>query len=191
MRKPRNLSREERELWHRVASRTEPLVRSGPVAAASPGKKTVPNAPADPPKAPIQPFRIGAAAKSSARPATGGGQPDFHVAMDHKTWRRMKGGKLVPEARLDLHGMTLEQARARLSNFVESSAARGFRLILVITGKGRPGSITSPIPSRTGVLRRQVPHWLGAMPVVLQVSTANRKHGGDGALYVYLRRRRG
>ena len=103
----------------------------------------------------------------------------------------MKGGKLSPEARLDLHGMTLEQAHTRLSSFVESSAARGLRLILVITGKGRPGSQASPIPSRTGVLRRQVPHWLGAMPVVLQVSAANRKHGGDGALYVYLRRRRG
>ena len=191
MRKPRNLSREERELWHRVASRAEPLVRPGPAAANSPGKKAAPKPPATPQKAPIQPFRIGAAAKTLARPAVSPSEPDLHLSMDHKTWRRMKGGKLTPEARLDLHGMTLEQAHGRLSAFIETSAVQGRRLVLVITGKGRPGSSASPIPSRTGVLRRQVPHWLGAMPVVLQVSTANRKHGGDGALYVYLRRRRG
>jgi len=63
--------------------------------------------------------------------------------------------------------------------------------VLVITGKGRDDDGPGPIPRRRGVLRHQVPQWLSRPPLgpaVLQVTPAHRKHGGEGALYVYLRR---
>ncbi len=185
MRKPRNLSPEERALWQRVASQTE---RLGPVRREEAPKTPLAKPVSKPPQSvSIPTFRIGAKATNtapapSARPA--------HIAMDHKAFRKMKSGKLPPEARLDLHGMTLDQAHPRLHRFIEASAGRGLRLVLVITGKGRVGGDDSPIPTRPGVLRRQVPHWLRAMPAVLQISEASRNHGGEGALYVYLRRRR-
>ena len=67
-------------------------------------------------------------------------------------------------------------------------------LVLVITGKGRPGQDEGPAPLRQGVLRRQVPVWLAQPPLgplVLQVAEAHVRHGGAGARYVYLRRQRG
>ena len=186
MRKPRNLSPEERALWDRVARQTErlhPLQRVEP-APKKPAKIVSKSAE----KPPIPEFRIGAKATASAPPLRPAAAP---IAMDHKAYRKMKGGKLPPEARIDLHGMTLAEAHPRLLRFIETSHARNLRLVLVITGKGRPGSDEGPIPSRPGVLRRQVPHWLQPHPAVLQISQASRKHGGAGALYVYLRRRRG
>ncbi len=185
MRKPRDLSPEERALWERVASQTERLT---PMRATGLAEAKAPESEPDPPeKMSIPVFRIGTQAPRTAptpKAATA------HVAMDHKAFRKLKRGKLAPEARLDLHGMTLEQAHTRLLGFIDASAARGLRLVLIITGKGRPGSDNNPIPSRPGVLRRQVPHWLRAMPMILQITQASRKHGGEGALYVYLRRRR-
>ncbi len=185
-RKPRNLSREERELWQRAIARAEPLSAPG-----WPGKTKTPKAKAEPRQPDrdfFESFRVGS--KASVAPVLPG-LSRAPLRMDAKAYRKMKGGRLRPEARLDLHGLTLSQAQPRLSAFIETSMARGLRLVLVITGKGRPGSETNPVPSRPGVLRRQVPHWLRAMPAVLEVSEANRKHGGAGALYVYLRRRRG
>jgi len=186
MRKPRNLSPEERALWERVASQTERLT---PMRRTGLAKVKAPKPEPDPPeKPPIPAFRIGVMA---TRTAPAPKAATAHIAMDQKAFRKLKRGKLVPEARLDLHGMTLEQAHPRLLGFIDASAARGLRLVLVITGKGRPGSDDNPIPTRPGVLRRQVPHWLRAMPVILQITQASHKHGGEGALYVYLRRRRG
>ena len=69
---------------------------------------------------------------------------------------------------------------------------RGLRHVLVITGKGRAGGPDAPLPVRPGALRHAVPHWLHMPPLsaaVLQVTPAHRRHGGDGAYYVYLRRR--
>jgi len=71
----------------------------------------------------------------------------------------MSRGKLAPEARIDLHGMTLAEAHPELIRFILSSQAQGLRLVLVITGQGRRGSDDGPIPQRQGILRRQVPDW--------------------------------
>ena len=113
--------------------------------------------------------------------------------MDRKTHLRLKRGKLSPEARLDLHGMTTERAHPRLISFILKAQADGKRLVLVITGKGKPGDDAGPMPRPRGVLKRQVPMWLAMPPLaqaVLQISAANIRHGGDGAFYVYLRRHR-
>ncbi len=139
----------------------------------------------------IREFRIGS--NASPRPASAkvGGAA---LVMDHKAFRKMKSGKLSPEARIDLHGLTLAQAQPQLMRFIQDSAAQGRRLVLVITGKGRASRDDGPIPTRPGALRHQVPFWLHSpslKPLVLQTSEANQKHGGQGAIYVYLRRSRG
>ena len=96
----------------------------------------------------------------------------------------VKGEKDALAARIDLHGLTHDAARAALTRFIERSVAEGWRAVLVITGKGVGGD---------GVLRRRAPEWLAAPPIrphVAGVSEAHRRHGGDGALYVALKRRR-
>ena len=115
------------------------------------------------------------------------------VNMDSKSFGKMKRGKLVPEARIDLHGMTMAQAHPELLAFILGSHALGRRLVLVITGKGKDRDDGGPIPTRNGVLRHQVPQWMAMPPLaqaILQVTPAHLKHGGHGAYYVYLRRSR-
>ena len=195
MKKPRNLSREERALWDRVAARTEPL-QDRPAPFPDP-PKFEPISPLAPEKPPLTNFRVGEKVDHKADHDLMAGISqqlrDAPVRMDKKAHGKMTRGKLKPEARIDLHGMTLAQAHPSLISFILSSHAAGHRLVLVITGKGRGTDDGGPIPVRHGRLRHEVPHWLRTLPlgsVVLQVSEAHRRHGGHGALYVYLRRAR-
>ena len=83
-------------------------------------------------------------------------------------------------------------AKGELAGFILSARSAGLRLVLVITGKGR-GDL-GPLPTRSGALRHEVPHWLGMAPMagaVMQVVPAHFRHGGGGAYYVWLRRFRG
>lgn len=96
------------------------------------------------------------------------------------------------DARLDLHGMRQDEAHARLLGFLTNAQHRGHRLILVITGKGGSAYHGPSIDGR-GVLRRLVPQWLAGAPFrpyVLGFAGAHSYHGGSGALYVRVRRRR-
>lgn len=108
--------------------------------------------------------------------------------------RRLSRGKQLPEARLDLHGMTRDQARQALTGFLLAARARGQRLVLVITGKGRSRPDDDlAVPSRPGALRHDLPQWLQMPPLnamVLDLRLAHRRHGGAGAFYIYLRRNR-
>ncbi|WP_102106628.1 Smr/MutS family protein [Oceaniglobus roseus] len=188
---PRRLSAEEEALWNKVVGRTAPIPRSD----VAPPFQTAP-APKDP--APLPRFEIGDRARDS-RPAYDLVPPisrqlaSAPVAMDHKAFTRMKRGKLPVEGRIDLHGMTLDEAHPRVIAFVMASHNAGKRLVLVITGKGRRGPDFGAIPVRHGILKHQVPMWLRSgvlAPLVLQVSEAHQSHGGSGAYYVYLRRAR-
>ena len=99
--------------------------------------------------------------------------------------QRVARGKNAIDARLDLHGLTQAQAHSTLLHFLRNAQARDARLVLVITGKGRGGE--------TGVLRRQVPQWLGLpefRSLVVGFEDAHIAHGGEGALYVRVRRTR-
>jgi DNA-nicking Smr family endonuclease len=196
MRKPRHLSPDERELWDRVAECATPLhpTREKPVPELSPSPKPKrPIAPSDP----MPEFRVGqkvtaTRAHDVMRPLVDrlAGAP---VNMDNKSFGKMKRGKLKPEARIDLHGMTLAEAHPELVAFILGSQAIGRRLVLVITGKGKDRDDGGPITTRFGVLRHQVPQWLSLSPLsqaILQVTPAHLKHGGHGAYYVYLRRTR-
>tara|TARA_Y100001960_G_C14694963_1_gene838511 strand:- start:710 stop:1309 length:600 start_codon:yes stop_codon:yes gene_type:complete len=113
--------------------------------------------------------------------------------MDQKSYKKMRKGKLIPEAKLDLHGLTKAQAQPSLVDFVLSSFNKGKRLVLVITGKGNRGDETSFSLSERGVLRQLVPIWLRSEQlsrVILKFESAHSRHGGSGATYVYLRKNR-
>jgi DNA-nicking Smr family endonuclease len=115
------------------------------------------------------------------------------VQMDKRAFTKLRRGKIRPEGKLDLHGMTLDRAHPALNRFIMSSHQNDKRLVLVVTGKGKQRDEGGPIPARFGVLRHQVLHWLNATPlsaIVMQVSQAHVSHGGGGAYYVYLRRSR-
>ncbi|HGG04900.1 MAG TPA: DNA mismatch repair protein MutS [Aliiroseovarius sp.] len=188
-RKPRKLRPEEVVLWEKVAARTE---RLGPVARVEQAAAQAPKRSHTKPDLPdLTHFEVGVTAHRKPAPAK---VQSHSIAMDFKSYKKMKGGKIRPEARIDLHGLTLAEAQPRLIGFIIDQARQGRRLVLVITGKGRSGYDDGPMPVRRGVLRHQVPHWLHSAPLktlVLQTAEANRSHGGQGALYVYLRRQRG
>ena len=106
--------------------------------------------------------------------------------VDKRTFDRLRRGRLRPEARLDLHGMTQDQAHKALIKFIEGSQEEGRRCVIVITGRGR-------VSEGGGVLRREVPGWLNSprvRPIVLAISLATPRDGGPGAMYVLLRRLR-
>lgn len=195
-RKPRDLRPEERELWEKVAGQAVPLHAKPKNKAIDPPKKRILNAPL--PSAAIPTFAIGQ--KSKSTPLKHDLVPAIHdrlsaapVQMDRKSFGKMKRGKLAPEGRIDLHGMTLAEAHPALTRFIAASATQGKRLVLVITGKGKDRDEAGPIPVRRGILKHQVPMWLSdghLGPMVLQIAPAHISHGGAGAYYVYLRRGR-
>lgn len=187
----RRLRPEEKELWQKVTHSTKPLPqalrRAKDSAKPIVQRKKEPE-PLDLPTA----FGIGAKIPSPSsfvrKPQTAA---PAKPVMDTKTYGKMKRGKMVPEARIDLHGMTLDQAHPALTQFILTSYSRGFRLVLVITGKGQRDDPHDPIPQQRGVLKRQVPMWLRMAPLntaVMDVAEAHIRHGGGGAFYVYLRR---
>lgn len=194
----RRLTDEEREIWARVARNTRRLrPDTGPLPDTGRALRPDPGAPASPPSCGVSDAAESAVTRARIPVAPTAAAPLMPAKappqMDRRTHLRMKRGKLTPEARLDLHGMTLAQAQMALDGFIRSSAQRGHRLVLVITGKGRTGGDDGPIPRRAGALRREVPLWLRRPSLgglVLDMHEAHRSHGGAGALYVYLRRQR-
>jgi DNA-nicking Smr family endonuclease len=102
--------------------------------------------------------------------------------LDASLHRRLVRGREAVAGRIDLHGLTYDAARAALTAFILRAADEGWRAVMVITGKGALGE---------GVIRRHAPEWLAAPPLralVAGVSQAHRRHGGEGALYVALKR---
>ncbi|MGR3569681.1 MAG: Smr/MutS family protein [Pseudooceanicola nanhaiensis] len=195
----RKVRPDEAELWRKVARTTERMhperkARMPEISQTAPRKAK----PAPPPPEPLTDFAIGQSSRDR------GGSHDLlrpiqdqltgaPVRMDRKAHDKLKRGKLKPEARIDLHGMTQDRAHSALTGFVLRAHREDKRLVLVITGKGRDSDEGDIMPVRRGVLRHQVPHWLSVPPlsgIVLQVTPAHLRHGGGGAYYVYLRRHR-
>lgn len=194
--KKRGLKEDDLALWRKVTERTEKLDLKGLFVAEIEG---VPPKLPDPVKHKITNTVLGnPQPKSKSRghslmPSLPDQIAKAPVQMDHKAFGKLKRGKLKPEGRIDLHGMTLDRAHPALTRFIMSSHKQGRRLVLVITGKGKMRDEGGPIPVRHGVLRHQVPQWLSMAPLsslILQVSQAHASHGGGGAYYVYLRRQR-
>lgn len=185
MSRERKLSHEERVLWGKVAESTKPLpgrMASLMEATARPGEpaRTVGK-------------DMGAAVTAAAQPVTPpssppGRRPNPHLHPIEKPVRRkIAKGRLALEARIDLHGLLQSEAHDLLQAFLFRAHSRGLRHVLVITGKGSSSG-------SDGALKRAVPQWL-AKPdfrwLVSGYEQAARGHGGEGALYVRLKRPRG
>lgn len=177
-------------LWDKVAESVVPLIprrlkkrvteATLVVAEPAPEAKTPPGRPKPAPPAP-QPKKA-PPPKPVPRPL---------ATLEPKLARTLRRGGEV-DARLDLHGLRQEEAHARLRAFVRVAQGNGARVVLVITGKGRPDQ-DLPVFEQRGVLRRLVPAWLAEPDlrnVVLGFSEASVAHGGAGALYVRIRRER-
>jgi DNA-nicking Smr family endonuclease len=173
----RVLSQDERVLWSTVTRSIAPL-REG---VGEPDIETEPAAAEKPRPAARKAKPI--AVPAPARPA-----PPQLTPLGRRMRQRVARGKEAIDARLDLHGLTQSEAHAALLHFLRKASAREARLVLVITGKG------SKNLGARGVLKRQVPQWL-ALPefraFVIGFDEATVRHGGEGALYVRLRRPRG
>ena len=195
----RTLRPEEEEIWQTVARTAKPMHAMHPMGHVFPTAiepKPQPTQTAAPatPRLPL--FRLGEKSRSKPGhdilPGLSESLSAAPLQMDAKTHGKMTRGKLSPEARIDLHGLTLSEAHPELIRFILNAQNAGMRLVLVITGKGKRGHDIGPIPTRMGALRHQVPQWLRLPPLgsaVLQISEAHLKHGGSGAYYIYLRRR--
>ncbi len=161
------LSAEDAALWRRITDSVKPLrprPQTSPATAA--------------PSAPPPPFRRTATQRSLAGPA----KPAPPVA-DRGGEKRVRRGRVDIWGSLDLHGFTQDQARAALIGFLHRARADGGRVVIVVTGKGRGGEM--------GVLKARTPDWLSApelRSLVSGMAPAHAKHGGAGALYVFLRR---
>jgi DNA-nicking Smr family endonuclease len=181
------LSDEERALWKTYVRSIKPLRNAA--------KTTEPDiqeaqAPVKMPAKLHPPSRVAASRVISAPKL-----PSL-APLDRRTKQRVARGRDPIEARLDLHGMTQMQAHAELLRFLRRAQADGAKTVLVVTGKGfgaRSRGGEHEADRERGVLRRQVPMWL-ALPefrlLVVGFDDAHAGHGGQGALYVRLRRAR-
>ena len=162
----RRTTKEERDLFHAVMSGQALARKAQPAVKSKPASKAV-------------------------QPAKQPGSVDGH------TGEKLKRGELRPDAKLDLHGLTEAAAHRALQSFVLSAQRRGYKLLLIVTGKGAPATNgDAPFDlglggRRRGVLKAMVPRWLSEPPLarlIADMRQAHRRHGGDGALYVYLRK---
>ena len=188
--KRRKLSSEELKLWKKVAESTLPLNEKNPSETEIFSDKNITKYSEEPEGAPLKGMKPQLKDEKKLRKKVFSNTSQ-KVKMDMVAFAKLKKGKLEPEASLDLHGMTLEQAYPALLNFIISAHNTQKRLVLVITGKGKNSDPGYVIPQRSGVLRSQVPIWLKEAKLsnlILQVEQSHRRHGGLGALYVYLRR---
>jgi DNA-nicking Smr family endonuclease len=180
-RRRRALSEEERALWESVAKQTKPLRRK-PRAAKPPETLSAVETPlattqAAPPK-PLPSAKIQRAPKPEAPPL---------APLGRRERSQLSRGRKEIDARLDLHGMTQIRAHRALSGFLQRAHSDGLTFVLIITGKGK---MMGP-ESERGVLRRQVPLWLNLpefRALVVGFEEAHIGHGGEGALYVRIRR---
>ncbi|MGE0626219.1 MAG: Smr/MutS family protein [Hyphomicrobiaceae bacterium] len=206
-RRPRGLSEEDAALWRHVTRdvrRTVSKTRVAPVdmrndatsggdAAARPQRTRTPDPVEARPAPPAKPSRP--EGKRAAREVQD--EPQM-VVLERRKARRIARGGIEIEARLDLHGMTQDEAHGALSQFLHRAAADGLKTVLIITGKGAPQGRSTRDGDNfgrdRGVLRRNVPRWLGSPQLrglVISYAAAHARHGGEGALYVTLRRRGG
>ncbi|MWV27053.1 Smr/MutS family protein [Aurantiacibacter rhizosphaerae] len=187
-RPPRGLSAEESALWSKVAATVKPLetrpaprpetVKPAPPAPIAQPKRLKGRVPAPLPRKPATPV-----------PAP---SPKASPGLDSHWERRLARTGTDPDFTLDLHGHTLEQAYRRLDAGLMQAKAMNARLVLVVTGKSRPVDAADR-GERRGAIRAKILDWLAAgahASDIAAIRKAHRRHGGEGALYLVLRRRR-
>lgn len=188
---PRGLSPEEQAAWARLAQSVTPLAgrkvpgvgekRTASVAAPGP-QPNGPAKPASPPRPPRQP--------APPRPAPAPVRPRFSSDLDSHWNRRLKAGRVTPDLRLDLHGHSLDAAHERIMAGLDQARAMGARVVLIIAGRERPVD-PADRAERRGAIRSKLLDWLAASrhaDCIAAVRRAHIRHGGEGALYLVLRR---
>ncbi len=164
-----------------VARQVKPLRKKKSLAAKTPpAAEPVPAVAMARPATPAKPPQVPQSPKAPPPLAT----------LGRRERSRLSRGRQEIDARLDLHGMTQTRAHRMLLSFLQRAHSDGLTFVLVITGKGKVGGSDT----ERGVLRRQVPHWLGLpefRALVVGFEEAHIGHGGEGALYVRVRRARG
>ena len=168
-RRDRRASDAELELWQRAVSDTVPITKN--IAATARKQRT----------------NIHVSDQTAKEPALpSAGRVTKTQPIDRNTLTRLKKGRIEIEGRLDLHGLSASQAEQALHRFLLSSHTIGRKAVLVITGRG-----LNPDTNGPGILKRETPLWLDKMPeIVSSYAQADRRHGGEGALYVRLRRKK-
>lgn len=181
-------------LWQEVTRGAKPIKRRAVAKTAAPERPAAPKKPALKPETADE-ARAAALAARKAKvqapppPPPKSPEPPLErgqvAGVDRRQADRFKRGRTPIEAKIDLHGLTLERAHRRLTEFLETAQEDGRRAVLVVTGKG--------VREGTGVIRMQVPRWLNEprlRPLILAYEYAQPKDGGMGALYILLRKRR-
>lgn len=178
---------EDERLWHYVTQDVTPIDKRRDHVPAQKTEKTGATPKGDKP----------AALTGITPPQTPPSAPTGNIRKrapetDHRTAERLRRGQIPIDGRLDLHGMTQHEAYDALLRYIPSAHRQGKRCILVITGKGsKRDSRLSLLEVTYGVLKQKTPQWLQESPLnsyVLRIQGARPKHGGEGALYVLLRR---
>jgi DNA-nicking Smr family endonuclease len=190
----RHVTPEEAELWEGLKHSLQKVKGKPrvPAHAMTPAAPPAARAPSRPEKAQPRPSPKASAPAPKAPPVAP--LADF----DRRAFRQVASGKFTIDDRIDLHGLGRQEARTRLRAFLLGSQAKGHKVVLVITGKGGEAEGADHLarmlggPER-GVLRRSVPQWLEEhefRTIVLSYTAAGVRHGGEGALYVRLRKAR-
>lgn len=183
---PRGLTAEESAAWAKLAATVEPF-------RPQPPPKMNPASPAPPPPAAMAPTPRRKLTtpppkpkEMPARPA--GRNPPGNL--DSHWDRRLKAGEIAPELTLDLHGHGLDRAYSRLMDGMAQARVMGARTVLIVTGKARPVD-PADRGAKRGAIRAKILDWLAASEhggSIAAVRKAHQRHGGEGALYIVLRR---
>ena len=189
---PRGLSPEEQAAWAKLAQSVTPIAgRSKPKLAAPDSDKPKGSAPAPKPKpAPKPPRKMPPVRTASTPPPLP--RRSFHSELDGHWNRKLKAGQIAPDYTLDLHGHTLDGAYTRIMGGIDQARSMGARVVLIIAGRERPVDPADRQHKR-GAIRAKLLDWLAAShhaDAIAAVRRAHIRHGGEGALYLVLKRPR-
>ena len=183
----RKLSEEDIQLWRQVAQTIERragVILPDALPKNSAAKSSLPKPqPAPLRRATAEPYSPPVSAPRAEAPPL--------APLERRLKQRLLRGRASFDEVLDLHGLRQDEAHRNLRHFLIGAQARGARVVLVVTGKGKSALHKEPAERETGVLRRSVPHWLRTpdiQPLVIGFEQAGAVHGGTGALYIRLRR---
>lgn len=188
MARRRSLSAADRIAWAKVAATVTPRAGRAPPDTDTSHEREA---------AQTKPARKNTPKRSAGHKDAGQHLAHPRSPADRSGEKRVRRGKIDIDGRIDLHGMTLVQAHHALRGFIRAAAQRRARCVLVITGKGAPDHAERFLPMgerAPGVIRRATPGWLSEpdiAPLLAGTAPAHASHGGSGALYVFLKARKG
>ncbi len=193
---PRGLSPEEQDAWAALAQSVTPLRgKAAPVRAPSSGAGVGKSAPKPAPPSKAKTPRPKPPTRASAAPAPPPPAPPkraFNSQLDGQWNRKLKSGQIAPDYTLDLHGHTLDGAYSRIIDGIDQARSMGARVVLVVAGRERPVD-PADRSHRRGAIRAKLLDWLAAShhaDAIAAVRRAHIRHGGEGAIYLVLKRPR-